>query len=226
MSTLIEMQSSEEVDLVLAAQRGSREAFGELVRRYQRDVRQFLTRFLFDRSLVDDLAQEVFLAAAMGIDSLQTGRSVRAWLLAIARNKAIDALRSKSLNRVTVTEDVEGLLADRHWQRLAASEALASQRDELTIALRHCIQHLSDRSQRLISWFYYDRISAETIAMELNQKAGSVRMALLRIRRELAKCIRRQVDAQDSGFKDSGVKDSRWKHSIAPNDSKRRPENE
>ena len=82
------MQEAEDTDLLLAAGRGDREAFGVLVERHHRSMVQFVYRFLGDRDLAtaEDLAQDVFLAAWRGAPSFEPRAKVVTWLLRIARN--------------------------------------------------------------------------------------------------------------------------------------------
>jgi RNA polymerase sigma-70 factor (ECF subfamily) len=85
--------------LVAAAQRGSTEAFAQLVERHQQALRAFLRRACGDWALADDLAQETFVAAWSRIDRLKSGASVRAWLCGIGYRKHLSALRSRRRDR-------------------------------------------------------------------------------------------------------------------------------
>jgi RNA polymerase sigma-70 factor (ECF subfamily) len=78
-----------DVDLVVAAQRGDRNAFGALYERYGAMVHGvLLARVPYDE--VDDLVQDVFLAALERLGSLRRPAAFPAWLAAIARNRATD----------------------------------------------------------------------------------------------------------------------------------------
>src|SRR5262245_66583459 len=72
---------------------GQREAFGLLVRRYERELFGYLCRYLGDASLADDVFQNTFLQVYLKSDQFEDGRQVRPWLYTIATNQAIDALR-------------------------------------------------------------------------------------------------------------------------------------
>jgi len=91
--------------LALAAQGGDQVALAALVRRSQPDVWR-LCAHLAGRSRADDLTQETFLRMWTALPRYRQQASVRTWLLAIARNTAIDGLRAAS-RRPQVVELVD-----------------------------------------------------------------------------------------------------------------------
>jgi len=199
MSALIEIRLKDECELLRAAREGSSEALGELVRRHHQDIRAFLTRYLFDRSIVDDIAQEVFLSAVTGIQTLQDDNSAKAWLMSIARFKAIDYLRAKTRNPTETSDDIDSLLTARQLARMQDLHETSDDRTEIVTTLRNCIDQLSGTSRNLVVQYYFQRTSAESLAQTLNRKPGTVRMALLRIRKSLAKCIKSQLGSKFDG---------------------------
>ncbi|MGH3934656.1 MAG: RNA polymerase sigma factor [Pseudonocardiaceae bacterium] len=82
-------------DLVAAAQRGDRDAFGQLYDRHVAGVSRFVGRRVHDRGLVEDLTSETFTRAWRRIGSVSDqGRDVAAWFTTIARNLVADHYRS------------------------------------------------------------------------------------------------------------------------------------
>lgn len=75
---------------------GDFQAFGALVRRYQRELFNFLARFTGDPSLADDIFQEAFLQVHVSAPNFDMARRLKPWLFTIAANKARDALRSRA----------------------------------------------------------------------------------------------------------------------------------
>ncbi len=179
----------EDSEIVEQARSGDANAFAELVRRYQLDVRAFLRRRLNDVSLADDLAQEVFLGAIKSISGFRKDSSVRGWLLSIARYKLVDHIRAESRKRNAQTQLEEDLLAES-VRRLDHEQEI----DEGVLqSLKDCMSRLQPNARRLLQDFYFDRIEATAIAKQNNQKPSAVRMNLLRIRRALGKCIRKTM---------------------------------
>jgi RNA polymerase sigma-70 factor, ECF subfamily len=86
--------------LVVAALDGDRCAEDELVRRNAREVARVVTRVLGSRDDVEDIAQDVFLAAFEQLERLEQPSAFRGWLLRIAVNKARMVIRKRKLLRV------------------------------------------------------------------------------------------------------------------------------
>ena len=179
----------EDSSLVENAKAGDSQAFGELVRRYQEDVRSFLRYRIRDNATADDLAQEVFLGAMKSIDGLRKSNSVRSWLLSIARFKMIDFLRSET-RRKNATNELELLL--ENTSRKEETKDSTSFGD-VAEPLNDCILKLQPKAKQILQMYYFDNVPATEIAVAAKQKPNAVRMTLLRIRRALAKCIRQRM---------------------------------
>src|ERR687883_128543 len=80
-------------DLLIRFRKGQMEAFGALVRRYERELYGYLRRYLGDASLAEDVFQNTFLQLYVKSGRYERGRPVRPWLYTIATHQAIDALR-------------------------------------------------------------------------------------------------------------------------------------
>jgi RNA polymerase sigma-70 factor (ECF subfamily) len=98
-------KSSEDDSLVSAARDGDRAAFGRLYDRYARMVHGILLARVPPRE-VNDLVQEVFLAALRQLHALRDVSRFGAWLGSITRNRANDYFR-KSIPENNLTEPVE-----------------------------------------------------------------------------------------------------------------------
>lgn len=73
--------------------------FTELVARYQRELYNYLRRFLGDATLAEDVFQATFLQVHIKRDVFEAGRKFRPWLYTIATNQAIDAQRRNRRHR-------------------------------------------------------------------------------------------------------------------------------
>jgi RNA polymerase sigma-70 factor (ECF subfamily) len=77
---------SEEQVVILAAQKGDRQAFATLVERYWDRLYRWLYHLTHDQHTAEDLAQETFLKALTHRESFRAGSNFRAWLFRIAHN--------------------------------------------------------------------------------------------------------------------------------------------
>jgi RNA polymerase sigma-70 factor (ECF subfamily) len=80
------------------AREGDLGAFEELVRQYQADVWRFAQHFTRDRALAEDVTQEAFLRAFRFLGSFRGDAKFTSWLFRIARNCAMDAIRSRTVH--------------------------------------------------------------------------------------------------------------------------------
>ena len=179
--------------LVQQAKDGHQPAFEQLVRMYQSDVRGFISRRIGNSPVVDDVAQEAFIAAIRNITQLKDNASVRGWLLGIARNKLIDHLRKASRQKMTGCEHIESILASDSLDRTNSS---TNMEQDILDSLKQCIADLKPKAQKLVNRFYFDQETAEQISNHSNVSSSAVRMSLLRIRKSLATCIRNRLGTE------------------------------
>jgi RNA polymerase sigma-70 factor (ECF subfamily) len=81
--------------IIRTAATGDHQAFEVLVRTYQEPVVRFLTHLLSDRALADDVAQETFLRCYLKLNAYSFEGRFSTWLLRVAHNAGIDAIRGR-----------------------------------------------------------------------------------------------------------------------------------
>lgn len=188
-----------ELEAVRSAQRGSQEAFCQLVRAYQAGIHAYLGRFVRDRDTMDDLAQQVFLNAYHRLRSYRGEAPFRAWLFRIARNEALMYLRQEARRRAAQGRSVQAALEGWQIQRLESQqEETPSQEAARLAALNTCLERLPQRSGDLVQNFYFKGIPAADIARRTGMKENAVWVSLLRIRQALRECVRRRVEAPEA----------------------------
>jgi RNA polymerase sigma-70 factor, ECF subfamily len=89
-------------DVVRLAALGHESAYRELIRRYERPVFSLIYRMVRDRELAEDLAQETFIKVLNAIDSYRPEYKFSSWIFKIANNAAIDQLRRRSLDTLSL----------------------------------------------------------------------------------------------------------------------------
>src|SRR5256885_940770 len=87
------MNSATDEDLMLQVRDGAGETLGVLFDRYQAPLFNFYAKLTGDRSLSEDLVQEVFLRILRYRQSYRAGTPFRAWIYQIARNARVDHYR-------------------------------------------------------------------------------------------------------------------------------------
>jgi len=166
-----------EVALVGRAGRGDRMAFAELVRRHQGKVRALLLRLCSDRSLADDLAQEVFLRAYRGLVGFEGRSSFGTWVYRISYNVYLNH-RSRSRSFQALPEDYDARAA-------APEDAHSAPRSDLRRDLGAAIAELPERYRAVIVLYYLQEVTYPEIAEILELPLGTVKTHLHRAKRLL-----------------------------------------
>ncbi|MEE9385294.1 MAG: sigma-70 family RNA polymerase sigma factor [Nannocystaceae bacterium] len=153
------------------------DAFAELVRRHQGKVRGLLLRLTGNRTLADDLSQEVFLRAFRGLERFEGRARFSTWIYRIAYNVYLNhRSRSKVLGGLPAGFDT----------RVAAPETLESAgRCDLRRDLAAAIGQLDERYRAVVVLYYIEDVSYPEIAEILGLPLGTVKTHLHRARKML-----------------------------------------
>ena len=121
------------------AQRGDDRAFAIIVRSYQTPVFNYVLRMVNDRSLAEDLTQEVFLRVYQGLPRFSSRSKFTTWLFQVTKNRVLDELRATERRPRTVV-DVEEMrsleIVDAPFERLEAIDAVWRAVEHLTVDLK------------------------------------------------------------------------------------------
>jgi RNA polymerase sigma-70 factor (ECF subfamily) len=171
-------------ELMLRFQGGHREAFGVIVRRYERELYGYLRRYLGDGDLAEDVFQNTFLQLYTKINTYEPGRRVRPWLYTIAKNQAIDAMRRTgrhplvSLDQSAETEegDVQSLLSLVENRHQGPSDAAFD--EERKQLIRASVERLPDFLRQVVILAYFQGLKYREIADILRIPVGTVKSRL------------------------------------------------
>ncbi|MDA1080869.1 MAG: sigma-70 family RNA polymerase sigma factor [Gemmatimonadetes bacterium] len=180
-----------DADVVALAQRGREVAFRELVRRYERPVFSLIFRMVRDSATAEDLSQDAFIKVLNNIDKYRPEFKLSSWLFKIANNVAIDHLRRRQLDTISVSgsphassmSDIEATsfeIADQAESPLDVIEAR-----ELGSAIEKAIGALRPEYRSCIVLRHVEGRSYEEIAATLDLPLGTVKTYIHRARIEL-----------------------------------------
>ena len=175
-----------EVILIAKAQKGDRDAFGELVRHHHPGVVNVVYRMCGDVELAEDAAQDAFIQAWLHLPSFRPGTSLRNWIYRIAVNAALDVLRREPK---TPQVDLKTLsLPDS----LAEPEAVLLEKERAFI-VQQAILSLTDANRTILTLREYGGLSYQEIAITLNIPLGTVMSRLNYARDRLKELLRPQL---------------------------------
>ncbi len=121
------------------AQRGDERAFSIILRAYETPVYNYVLRLVGDRSLSEDLTQEVFLRVFQGLPKFSLRSKFTTWLFQVTKNRVLDELRANERRpRATVAlDDVPPLeVLDAPFERVEAMAAVWRAVEELNVDLK------------------------------------------------------------------------------------------
>ena len=161
------------------------QAFRRFVEEHQAPLRGFVRMLGVHADSVDDLAQETFMIAFRELESFDENRDFGKWLRGIALNLVRNETRRNARRgRILEEEVTEHLLA---IMEPGFAEQYFEEAD--FHALRDCLEELPQKSRQLISGRYTDEWTAAILGDKFDMSATAVRLALMRIRKQLKSCI-------------------------------------
>jgi len=190
-----ELASLPDADVVKLAQQGRELAFRELVRRYERPVFSLVFRMVRDRELAEDLSQDAFVKVLNHIDRYSPEFKFSSWLFKIANNVAIDHLRRRRIDTISMdgsphaatASEIEASSFNLESEQESALEELESK--ELGSAIERAIAGLRPEYRACIMLRHVEGRAYEEIAATLDLPLGTVKTYIHRARHELRKAL-------------------------------------
>ncbi|NJL93223.1 MAG: sigma-70 family RNA polymerase sigma factor [Anaerolineae bacterium] len=184
--------SGDESRWIAQAITGDVEAFGELVRAFERPVFNLAYRMLGDAAEAEDAAQEAFIKAYTNLHRYDPERSFKTWLLSITSNHCIDILRKRRLTWLSLDNEQlpphPALTSDQPGPEAAAIT------QERSMYIQDMLNGLSQEYRLVVILRYWYDLSYAEIAEMLETTESAIKSRLFRARQALAQ----QIDAQEA----------------------------
>lgn len=159
-------------------------------RRGEPHVRAFLAAACQENTAVQDLAQEVAMAAWRKRDQFDPHRDFTAWIIGMARFVLLRHRRDLARRKVILAPDLVERLAET---AIAEAETLDRRRQLLPA----CREKLGEPARRLLALRLGENLPLAEVAARLGRSHGAVRTAFSRIRDWLRACIEAGLTGQD-----------------------------
>jgi RNA polymerase sigma-70 factor (ECF subfamily) len=174
-------------ELVEQAKAGDNQAFGMLVRRYQRRIFRLAFHLVRSGAEAEDVTQETFVRAYQAIDRFDGRSEPFTWLYRIAVNLSLNTLRSRKAGRDSTPSDdprIEALLTETRPGQ-GSDPAMASQHRQLATALCEGIDTLSDTLRTTLILVCIDGLAHDDASKILGCPEGTVAWRVHEARRKL-----------------------------------------
>jgi RNA polymerase sigma factor (sigma-70 family) len=170
------------VKLILES--GNRTAYSQLMDEYFEKVYSRMLKMTGQPGDAEDLTMEAFNKAFSKLDQYTPDFAFSTWLYRIAKNNCIDHLRRNKKDNdsmVNQQEAVVGITAHELANQLPSPEQLMINRQEKYL-LREIVDTLHPKYKEIIKLHYFNELSCEEIAQQLDLPEGTVKVRLFRAR--------------------------------------------
>ena len=156
--------------------------FLELLASNERRIAQFVFAMVPNWADADDLTQQTKMRLWEQFDEYDADKDFGAWACTIARYLVLTHRKASQRRHSRLSQAYLDAMAEE-------VSALSRREDRRHLALESCLQLLSDASRRLIGMCYSGNRTIKEVAETLGRSAAATRQAVLRIRRQLQKCV-------------------------------------
>jgi RNA polymerase sigma-70 factor (ECF subfamily) len=179
---------------MLEVRNGAGETLGVLFDRYHAPLYNFYAKLTGDRTLSEDLVQEVFLRILKYRQSYQPGTPFRAWIYQIARNARVDHYR-KTPKHITFEPEMAPPVVPK-------DAALESEEAAL---LHQAMMHMPEEKREILILSRFQELKYEEIAKLLGCELGTVKTRIHRAIQELRLVFRQLESGMIAKNSDSGA---------------------
>ncbi|HTR46781.1 MAG TPA: sigma-70 family RNA polymerase sigma factor [Verrucomicrobiae bacterium] len=189
-------KKADDRELVRLSQNGTQAAFEELVRRHQQRVFGLVAGILHRPDDVEDVAQQVFLKAYVGIKRFDQRAAFSTWLYKIAVNECWDYLRKKKVRPLVYEADLSEEQVSRLDGIVSAERPPEgpSTRAETREILDRMLASLPEQDRQLLVLKEIEGFSVQELAEILDLNVNTVKVRLFRARGRIMDIYRRRLN--------------------------------
>lgn len=188
----------EDFKLVDEAKAGDQKAYAELLHRYRKSVYHMILKMVRNVDDAEDLTIEAFGKAFKNIKKFNPDYTFSTWLFRIATNNCIDFIRKKRLQTTSISatyKDKDGEfipinVKDKNLDPM--EETIKSQKIEI---MQQIVTQLPPKYRHLVQLRYFDELSYDEIAKELEAPLGTIKAQLHRARELLFDLVKHRKDS-------------------------------
>lgn len=196
-STQLSEKGQRDFQLVQSALQGNQMAYADLMATYRDTIYHMMFKMVKNTDDAEDLTIEAFGKAFSRLEQYSPSFAFSTWLFKIASNNCIDFIRKKRLKVTSMdtgrqTSDGATIYYDAQSDGMTPEQSV--EHDQRVKHMRELVSRLKPRYRELIEKRYFEELSYEEIADELNLPLGTVKAQLFRARDFLANMMDRTKD--------------------------------
>ncbi|MDM4016468.1 sigma-70 family RNA polymerase sigma factor [Roseiconus lacunae] len=160
--------------------------FTKLWTEVQPAVAMYVRAIVRDPHATSDIVQNTAVVLLRKFDEWDSSRDYLRWAMGIAKFELLAYHRNSGRDRLVFDESLLDALAES-WP------SVISEVDHEQSALQDCLETLSPKAREIVNLRYFGGLKVPKIAEQLGLTAGAIRIALMRIRHQLAGCVERRL---------------------------------
>jgi RNA polymerase sigma-70 factor (ECF subfamily) len=163
-------QQNDETLLQLVAQRNLA-AYDLLYRRHAQVMYNLITRIVRDQATAEDLLQDVFWQIWENANQYRGSGAALAWMMRVARNRALDQLRRQRVRPPTVSDDAEEV--ENVATPTTVEEAVEIQMRRVQV--QRALESIPEEQRVCLELAYFEGLSQREIAEQTNMAVGTIK---------------------------------------------------
>lgn len=175
-------------ELVIRFIKGEQSCFDQIIHRHKNKVFAYISLYIRDQALVEDIFQDTFLKVIQSVKSgkyFDNGKFV-SWVIRIAHNLIIDHFRRvKQMNTISNDDYESDLFNNKNLAESTIEDSLVKK--QIHKDVRKIISHLPDDQREVVILRHYAGLSFREIAdltqVSINTALGRMRYALINMRK-------------------------------------------
>lgn len=197
MNSELSPKAKRDYELVQKALSGDQSAFGALLDNYRESVYFLLLKIVRNPDDSEDLTIESFDKAFRNLESYVPTHAFSTWLFRIATNNGIDFIRKKRISTFSLDQEIYNEKGD-HYSMSFKSDTPDPEKEiineQAKQQIREIVSKLHPRYRQLIELRYFEELSYEEIAAQLQLPEGTIKSQLFRARNLLYHIIKKQQE--------------------------------
>ena len=177
-------RAKEDLELIESAIGGNQKAYATLMDRYRLSIFHTMLKMVRNRAEADDLTMEAFGKAFHKLPNYVPRYAFSTWLFRIAVNNCIDHKRKKRLPILHVGDTYGNSDTDFDILKFLRSHAITPEdemiRQQRILMMHSLLDRLTDKYRVMIELRFYQELSYEEIAQEMEAPLGTVKAQLFR----------------------------------------------
>jgi RNA polymerase sigma-70 factor, ECF subfamily len=174
--------------LMVEFQKGSRDAFNALFRKYQQMVVNVITRYIGDSAFAEDMAQEVFLRIYRSKNKYKPVTKFKYYLFTIVHNLCLNEIRDINSRRTKTMDFDDTLGLSNNAEPIANSE-----NTEIRLEVKSAIESLPPQQRIAVILDKYEGLSYEEISKVMKLSVSAVKSILWRARESLKGKLKKYI---------------------------------